>query len=249
MQKDKEQTLAEHLTELKNRLIYCLIAVFLAFFISYYFSQNIYNFLLDPLVEIFGENSDKRIIYTSLTEAFTTYLRLSFLSAIFFAFPFIAIQIYLFIAPALYKKEKKFILAIMISCPVLFFCGSLMVYEMVLPMAFKFFISFQNLNPVGSLPIELEAKIGEYLSLIVWMVFAFGVAFQLPVLLICLVKFGVLSADSLRSKRKYWIVAIFIIAAIITPPDVISQISLAVPMILLYEISILISSKITKKND
>ncbi|MFT6077177.1 MAG: sec-independent protein translocase protein TatC [Myxococcota bacterium] len=249
MQETKEQTIIEHLMEFKNRLIYCIIAVLMAFLISYYFSENIYEFLLRPLVEIFGENSDKRIIYTSLTEAFTTYLRLSFLSAIFFAFPFIAIQIYLFIAPALYKKEKKFILSVMIACPTLFFFGSMMVYEMVLPMAFKFFISFQSINPIGSLPIELEAKIGEYLSLIVWMVFAFGIAFQLPVLLICLVKFGILSVAGLRAKRKYWIVIIFAVAAIITPPDVISQIALAVPMILLYEISILISSKITKNND
>ena len=243
----KEQTLTEHLIELRNRLIYCLIAILLAFFISYYFAQNIYNFLLQPLLTAFGDQINKRIIYTGLTEAFITYLRLSLTSAIFLAFPFIVSQLYLFIAPALYKKEKKFILAIMFFCPLLFLVGFAVVYELVLPLAFKFFLSFQNLNPSNSLPIELEAKIGEYLDLIMQMIFAFGIAFQLPIILICLVKFGVLSVDGLRKKRKYCIVIIFVIAAVITPPDILSQVTLALPMILLYEIAILISSKITKK--
>ena len=123
-----------------------------------------------------------------------------------------------------------------------------MVYELVLPLAFMFFLSFQNFNPTNSLPIELEAKIGEYLDLVMQLIFAFGIAFQLPILLICLVKFGILSVDNLRKKRKYWIVIIFSVAAVITPPDVLSQILLALPMILLYEIAIIISSKITKKN-
>jgi sec-independent protein translocase protein TatC len=245
----EEQTLTQHLSELRNRLIYCLVAILLIFLACYHFSQNIYDFLLQPLLEIIGDGEGKRMIYTSLTEGFTTYLKLSFVSALFFAFPFIAIQFYLFIAPALYKKEKKFILAILIASPLLFLAGTIMVYEMILPLAFKFFVSFQNLNPINSLPIELEAKIGEYLSLVMQMVFAFGIAFQLPILLICLVKFGILSVESLRKKRRYWIVIIFAIAAVITPPDAISQIALAIPMILLYEISILISSKITKNND
>ena len=242
----KEQNITEHLIELKNRLIYCLLAVLVAFFLSYHFAQNIYNFFLQPLSAAFGEHNNKRVIYTNLTEAFLTYLKLSFTSAIFFAFPFIALQLYLFIAPALYKKEKKFILAILFFCPALFLIGAVMVYYLVLPLAFKFFLSFQNLNPVGTLPIELEAKIGEYLDLIMQMIFAFGIAFQLPIILICLVKFGILSADGLKKKRKYWIVIIFAIAAVITPPDVLSQITLALPMILLYEIAIIISAKITK---
>ncbi|MFT5703464.1 MAG: sec-independent protein translocase protein TatC [Rickettsiales bacterium] len=249
LKKPEEQTLTQHLSELRNRLIYCLVAILLIFLACYHFSQNIYDFLLQPLLEIIGDGEGKRMIYTSLTEGFTTYLKLSFVSALFFAFPFIAIQFYLFIAPALYKKEKKFILAILIASPLLFLAGTIMVYEMILPLAFKFFVSFQNLNPINSLPIELEAKIGEYLSLVMQMVFAFGIAFQLPILLICLVKFGILSVESLRKKRRYWIVIIFAIAAVITPPDAISQIALAIPMILLYEISILISSKITKNND
>ncbi len=245
---DKEQTLTQHLIEFKNRLIYCLIAIIVAFAVSYYFAQEIYDFLLQPLVKSFGDRPNPRIIYTNLTEAFLTYLRLAFTSAIFLSLPFIAIQIYLFIAPALYKKEKKFILSIMFFCPLLFLAGAVMVYELVLPLAFKFFLSFENLNPVGSLPIELEAKIGEYLDLVMKLIFAFGIAFQLPIILICLVKFGILSVEGLKKKRKYWIVIIFSIAAVITPPDVLSQIALALPMVLLYEIAIIISSKLIKQN-
>ena len=243
---NKEQTLIEHLVELKKRIIYCLLAILIGFFLSYHFAGDIYNFLLQPLVKCLGNNSDQKIIYTNLTEAFVTYLRLSLLSSICLTFPFLALQLYLFIAPALYRKEKNFILAILIFCPTLFFAGAAMVYELVLPLAFKFFISFQNLDPKNTLPIELQAKISEYLDLIIQLIFAFGIAFQLPIILVCLVKFGILSVNGLRKNRKYWIVIIFIIAAVITPPDVLSQLSLALPMILLYEISIIISSKITK---
>jgi sec-independent protein translocase protein TatC len=244
----KEQTLTEHLIELKKRLIYCLLAILIGFFASYHFADNIYSFLLQPLVDCLGEQESKRIIYTNLTEAFLTYLKLSLLAAVFFTFPFLALQLYLFIAPALYKKEKYFILSILFFCPALFLLGALMVYKLVLPLAFKFFLSFQNFNPQNSLPIELEAKISEYLDLIIQLIFAFGIAFQLPIILICLVKFGILSVEGLRKKRKYWIVIIFVIAAVITPPDVLSQLSLAVPMVLLYEIAIIISSKLIKKS-
>lgn len=245
----QEQTITEHLIELRNRLIYSLLAILIAFGISYYFSQDIYKFLLKPLVATIGDVQNQKIIYTNLLEAFVTYLKLSFTCALFFAFPFIALQFYLFIAPALYKKEKRFILAILFFCPFLFLLGSAMVYEFVLPLAFKFFLSFQNFNPEGSLPIELQAKIGEYLDLVMQLIFAFGIAFQLPIVLVCLVKFGVLSIEGLKSKRKYWIVIIFSIAAVITPPDVISQLALAIPMVLLYEISIITSSILIKQNE
>lgn len=243
---DKNLTLTQHLIELRQRLVSCILAFLICFGISYYFSANIYDFLLKPLAHQYGG----KIIYTGLTEAFATYLRLSMLSALFLSFPFIALQIYLFIAPALYKKEKKFILAILIFCPLLFLTGAVLVYNLILPLAFKFFLSFQNLSPHQSLPIELQAKIGEYLDLITQLIFAFGLAFQLPIILIFLVKFGILTVEGLKKKRKYWIVIIFAIAAVITPPDVLSQVALAVPMILLYEIAIIISSKLTiNKND
>jgi sec-independent protein translocase protein TatC len=249
MENKQEQTLTQHLIELKKRLIYCLLAILVGFFLSYHFADAFYNFLLQPLSEALGGQNDQKIIYTSLTEAFLTYLKLSLLASVFFTFPFLALQFYLFIAPALYKKEKRFILAILFFCPMLFLLGAVMVYELVLPLAFKFFLSFQNFNPQNSLPIELQAKISEYLDLVIQLIFAFGIAFQLPIILVCLVKFGILSVEGLKKKRKYWIVIIFAIAAVITPPDVLSQISLAVPMILLYEISIIVSQKITKKND
>ncbi len=243
-----EQTLVEHLKELKIRLIYCLLSILLGFFLSYHFAGEIYNFLLQPLQKCLGEQ-EKRIIYTNLTEAFLTYVKLSLFCSIICTFPFLALQFYLFIAPALYKKEKKFILAILFFCPLLFFLGALMVYQVILPLAFKFFLGFQSLNPQNGFPIELEAKISEYLDLIIQLIFAFGLAFQLPIILIFLVKFGVLSVATLKKNRKYFVVIIFIIAAIVTPPDVLSQITLAVPMVLLYEISILISAKfITKQS-
>ena len=247
MQTNKEQTLIEHLAELKKRLIYCLLVILIGFFLSYHFASHIYSFLLKPLADCLG-GDDKRIIYTNLTEAFLTYLKLSLFSALCFTFPFLALQFYLFIAPALYKTEKKYVLTILFFCPLLFFLGALMVYELVLPLAFKFFVGFQNFNPQNGLPIELEAKISEYLDLVMQLIFAFGIAFQMPIILICLVKFGILSVESLKKKRKYWIVIIFIIAAIITPPDVLSQFALALPMILLYEISIIISAKIIKNS-
>lgn len=242
---DKHLTLTAHLIELRQRMVYSIVAFLICFGISYYFSAHIYNFLLQPLAHQYGG----KIIYTGLTEAFLTYLHLSLLSALFLSFPFVALQIYLFIAPALYKKEKKFILAILFFCPFLFLSGAILVYELILPLAFKFFLSFQNLNPDQSLPIELQAKIGEYLDLITHLIFAFGLAFQLPIILIFLVKFGILTVEGLKGKRKYWIVIIFAIAAVITPPDVLSQIALAVPMILLYEIAIIISSKLTTNNN
>ena len=246
MLKDKEQTLIDHLTELKRRLIYCLLAILIGFVISYSFADDIYDFLLRPLADILGDDKGKRIIYTNLTEAFLTYIKLSLLASLFFTFPFIAGQLYLFLAPALYKKEKKFILMILFFCPLLFFLGVAMVYQFILPWAFKFFVSFQSFNPQNDFSIELEAKISEYLNLVVQLIFAFGIAFQLPVLLVCLVKFGILSVEGLRKKRKYWIVLIFIVAAVITPPDVISQIALAIPLILLYEIAIIISARMTR---
>ncbi|MDA0902064.1 MAG: twin-arginine translocase subunit TatC [Proteobacteria bacterium] len=249
MDSAKKITLTQHLIELRQRLVYCLIALFVIFVISYVFSQEIFNFLLQPLLEVYGEGSNKRVIYTGPAEAFMTYVKISFLSAIFFSLPIIITQFYLFIAPGLYKSEKKLTLSILLSSPLLFIAGAALAYYLVFPLAFKFFVSFESSDMVQALPIELEARISEYLKLVIQFIFAFGIAFQLPILLIFLVRAGVISIQTLKSKRKYWILLIFIIAAILTPPDVLSQIALAVPMMLLYEIAILISAKITKKID
>lgn len=247
-EQDPKITLTEHLIELRSRLIFCVVTILIFFGISYYFAQDIYNFLTAPLSEIYHDHSGKRMIYTSLTEAFTTYIKLSFLSSLFFSFPIIATQFYLFIAPGLYKSEKKLTLSILISSPILFLLGAALAYYLIFPLCFKFFLGFEVFHNDNNLPIELEAKISEYLDLVVQIIFAFGLAFQMPILLIILVKLGLISVEGLRAKRKYWIVAFFAIAAVFTPPDVLSQISLAVPLVLLYEISIIISAKLTKQS-
>ena len=255
MTQDRHLTLTQHLAELRQRLIYSLITLLIFFIISYLFAKDVYSFLLQPLLKAYQEHSgnidsesiNKRIIYTGLAEAFITYIKLSFLTAVFFALPIIIVQFYLFIAPGLYKSEKKITLLILSACPVLFIIGAALAYYLVFPLAFKFFLSFESFDNQYSIPIELEARISEYLTISIQLIFAFGIAFQLPILLIFLVKAGVVKISTLKSKRKYWILVIFIIAAILTPPDIFSQIALALPMLLLYETAIIIASKITKK--
>lgn len=238
------QTLTQHLIEIRRRLTYSILFLVLSFGICYFFVDQIYNFLLEPLAKVYGNDHSRRIIYTGVSEAFTTYLRLAFLSALFFSTPFFITQIYLFLAPGLYKKEKQFILSLFISAPLLFLIGSAFLYYFIFPSIFKFFVSFESPAGTMAIPIQLEARISEYLSMVVKLIFGFGIAFQLPVVIVILVKMGVVKVASLRSKRKYWILLIFVLAAVLTPPDVFSQISMALPMMLLYEIAILISARI-----
>lgn len=242
-------SLQEHILELKRRLIFCVLFLSVAFCISYFFSSEIYQFLLKPLANSFGDqqiSSPRRLIYTSPAEGFITFTKVAFYSALFFSIPVFAVQFYLFLAPALFKKEKKLILLLLFFAPFLFLCGAALAYFFLLPLTFKFFLSFEAQGIAGSeiIPIQLETKISEYLNLIIDLLFSFGIAFQLPILLLFLIRIGFLTSDDLRKRRKYWIVIIFIIAAILTPPDVLSQISLAIPMILLFEIVILIGNKI-----
>jgi sec-independent protein translocase protein TatC len=194
--------------------------------------------------------ANKRLIFTALQETFVTYLKLSFFSALFFSFPIFLIQIWKFIAPGLYSNEKKAILPFMIATPVLFLLGAFLAYQFIMPLAIKFFLSFESLTSQTSMPIQLEAKVSEYLSLIMIFMIAFGLSFELPVLLILLATVGFVDSKYLSERRRYIIVIIFIVAAIITPPDPISQIGLAIPLMLLYEISILIIKYLEKnKND
>ena len=238
---DKPMPLIEHLMELRQRLLWSVGAFFISFAVCYYFSQQIYGFLAQPLANVLAEQGggDRRMIFTALYEAFFTYLKVAFFGAIFFSFPIWATQLWLFIAPGLYRSEKRAITPFLVASPFLFVAGAALAYYFIFPLAWRFFISFETPGGAGTVPIQLEAKVSEYLSLVMHMILAFGVAFQMPVALTLMVKVGILSVEGLRKGRRYAIVGMFVVAAIITPPDIISQIGLAVPLILLYEISIL----------
>ena len=236
---DKKMPLLDHLVELRRRLIQSFIAVIVLFFICYYFSAAIYAFLVQPLADILVTlGGNRRMIYTSLHEAFFTYIKVSFFAALFLAFPFIATQVWIFMAPGLYKNEKRAFLPFLVATPVLFFLGGALVYYLIFPLAWKFFLGFESGGGAGLLPIQLEAKVDQYLSLVMRLIFAFGLCFELPVVMTLLARAGMVTAAGMAAKRRYAIVLAFVAAAILTPPDVISQIGLAIPTILLYEVSI-----------
>jgi sec-independent protein translocase protein TatC len=242
----EEMSLIDHLTELRKRLLWSFIYIIIIFCICFYFASDLFYFLAKPLVNLLNVDEGQGFIYTALQEAFFTELKISFFFALFFAFPLIAIQIWKFIAPGLYKHEKNAFLPFLLATPILFFAGGAMVYYLIAPLAWNFFLSYQNMSTSG-VPIRLEAKMGEYLSLMMRFIFAFGLAFQLPVVLGLMAKVRIVTHTSLKKFRKYAIVIAFLAAAFLTPPDPFSQISLALPIILLYEISIFIA-KIIQKN-
>ena len=236
------QPLLAHLIELRRRLIYALVAILVGFVISYFFAPQIYAFLVRPLAEaspaLTAGGEPRRLIYTGLTEAFLTYVKLALWTGSFLACPVVATQIWMFVAPGLYKNERRAFLPFLIATPLFFLSGAAMAYYMVFPLAWKFFLSFEIPASPGGLPIQLEARVSEYLSLSMTVIFAFGLAFELPVILVLLARVGILSAAQLSKFRRYAIVLIFVAAAILTPPDVFSQLSLAIPMMALYELSI-----------
>jgi len=243
-------TIQEHFLELKKRIFFSLVFFVISFCACYFFSEKIYQFLLQPFAEIFSNQENRRLIYTSPTEAFMTYLKLSFYSALFFSFPIFITQIYFFLSPALYKNEKKNLLLIFFFTPFLFLCGAIFAFYFIFPLALQFFASFETQGFASSqnFPIQLETKISEYLNFLMNLIFGFGIAFLSPIFLLFLIRIDFLSVDDLRKKRRYWIVIIFIMAAILTPPDVLSQLSLSIVMILFFEIVILIGKNFNKKN-
>tara|TARA_Y100000590_G_scaffold79812_1_gene88621 strand:- start:88 stop:852 length:765 start_codon:yes stop_codon:yes gene_type:complete len=247
-EKVNQGSFVEHLTELRSRLLKSIAYFFVFFIISYFFAENIYTFLVEPYAKaVENDPTNRRLIYTALHETFITYLKVAFFSSIFITSPIILLQIWKFIAPGLYKNEKRTLLPYLIATPVLFLLGGMLVYFLVMPLAIKFFLSFETTTQISTLPIQLEAKVNEYLSLIMRLIFAFGLSFQLPVLLSLLARAGFIDSVYLKRRRKYVIVIIFSAAAILTPPDPITQIGLGIPLLILYELSILTVKLIEKK--
>jgi sec-independent protein translocase protein TatC len=244
---DKPGSFVSHLTELRTRLINSTYLLFVFFLISYYFSEEIYRFLVQPYAEIVeNDGQERRLIFTALQETFITYLIVSFFAAFFVSSPLILNQIWKFIAPGLYGNERKALIPYLILTPLLFLLGGLLVYYLIMPLAIKFFLSFETSSQINNLPIQIEPKVNEYLSLIMKLIFAFGISFQLPVILSLLARVGFIDSEYLKKRRKYVVVIIFAAAAILTPPDPVTQVGLAIPLLLLYELSI-VSVKIIEK--
>jgi sec-independent protein translocase protein TatC len=247
---DSNISFVGHLTELRSRLLKSFIFLIVTFIFCYYFAENIYSFLVKPYSNAIIENNlDRRLIFTALHEAFLTYLKVAFFSAFFLTSPIFLTQIWKFIAPGLYQNEKKALMPYLIATPLLFLFGGMLVYCFIMPLAIKFFLSFESIGSTNSIAIQLEAKVNEYLSLIMRLIFAFGISFQLPVVLSLLARIGVVDSNYLKLRRKYVVVIIFAIAAILTPPDPITQIGLALPLLLLYELSIITVKFIEKKKN
>jgi sec-independent protein translocase protein TatC len=230
--------LLDHLVELRNRLMWSAAAILVAFIACYQFKETIYRFLAYPLAKLLEGQTGRHMIFTGLTEAFFTDVKVSFWAACCIAFPIIALQIWKFVAPGLYKNERRAFLPYISATPILFLLGASLAYFVVIPYAFKFFLSFETTGGPDTLPIVAEPKVNEYLSLVMTLLLAFGVAFQLPVLLTLMARAGIITSQGLISKWRYAVVAMFGVAAVLTPPDVVSQTSLAVPLILLYVLSI-----------
>ena len=244
---ESKAPLLDHLIELRKRLIRCAIAIVVLFLGCFFVAEEIYNFLAAPLAEQLADRENARMIFTALHEVFFTQVKVAFFAALFISFPFVANQLWMFIAPGLYKNEKKAFLPFLVLTPILFFAGGALVYYMIFPLAWQFFLGFETIGGDGALAIQLEAKVDEYLSLVMKLIFAFGLSFELPLVLTLMARVGMTTAEGLAEKRKYAIVGAFVAAAVLTPPDPISQISLAIPIILLYEVSIISVRMVEKR--
>jgi len=248
---NNKMPLLDHLVELRNRLLYCVVGLAVVFVLSFLLiAQDIYNFLVEPLAAIMrerGNDQAARMIFTDLTEVFFTNVKVAFFFAAFVCAPLILMQLWLFVAPGLYKHEKRALAPFLAATPILFLTGAALVYYLIMPIAWEFFLSFEQLGNSEDLPIVLEPKVNEYLTLVMTLLFAFGIAFQLPVVMVLLARVGIISADGMARFRRYAILIVVIFAAIFTPPDPLSQLMLAVPVILLYEASIWLARWTEKK--
>ena len=240
-------SMLDHLVELRRRLMWSVVAFIVCFVIAYYFADPVFNFLVEPLADLWAGQEARRLIFTAMHEKFFTDLKIAFFVGAFISFPVVAGQIWMFVAPGLYRNEKSAFLPFLVATPVLFFLGGAFVYYFVLPVAWAFFASFEQSAQGGNLAIALEPKVDQYLSLVMRLIFAFGLSFELPVVLTLLARVGIVSVAGLRKNRRYAVVIAFIAAAILTPPDPISQLGLAIPIIVLYEVSILCAMLVEKQ--
>jgi sec-independent protein translocase protein TatC len=243
-----QKPLLEHLIELRRRLIYIFLALSGGIILSYPFAPLVFQFLTEPLWQAMGKEAGRRLIYTGLTEAFLTYLKVAFLSGFLLSFPFILWQSWLFVGPGLYAHEKKTIWPFLMASPFLFLLGAGLAYYGICPWAWEFFLSFEKPLSSQGLSLQLEARMSEYLSLMLKLIFAFGLCFQLPLIILGLSNMGLVSLQNLERNRKYAFLIIVIVAAVITPPDIISPLGLIIPLYSLYEISIgLVKVSLRKK--
>ncbi|MGB8366006.1 MAG: twin-arginine translocase subunit TatC [Rhizomicrobium sp.] len=231
--------LLEHLVELRKRLIWSIVSFVVAFLLCFVFAKQIYAFLTEPLAQALAGQPNHHLIYTALYETFFTYVKVGMFAGLCLSFPLIAAQIWMFVAPGLYRHERRAFLPFLMATPVLFMTGAAFVYYIMLPFAIRFFVGYETPGGHGTLGIELQAKVSEYLDFVMTLIFAFGLCFQMPVLLSLLGRVGIVTSSQLRSMRRYAIVGIFAVAAVMTPPDIFSMLSLAIPLVGLYEISIL----------
>ena len=239
-----EAPLMTHLIELRGRIMRSIAVWMLATGLCYFFAADIYQFLLQPLADVFAGDNSHKLIATSLTETFVTYIKLAVYGGFFVAFPYIATEAYLFIAPGLFKHERRVLAPYLIAAPILFFAGAALAYGFVMPKAWQFFVSFEIPRGEGGLPLQIEAKVSEYLGLVMHIVLAFGLAFQLPIVLTLMIRVGLLKTETLARGRRYAVVILLTIAAFITPPDILSQVLLFIPLYALYEFSIVVGRMI-----